>query len=67
MTVREQETLLRHEFRSGHERFERFHRHFFGFHGHEFHGEHFHGAGFYPYYGCPYGVYAPACNGRPGY
>ncbi len=25
--------------------------------------EHFHGTGFYPYpyYGCPYGVYAPPC------
>jgi len=38
-----------HEFRGGHERFE--------------HGrfEHFHGPGLYPYYGCPYGVYAPPC------
>jgi hypothetical protein len=33
--------------------------------GHQFHGghEHFPGRGFYPYpyYGCPYGVYAPPC------
>ncbi len=43
-----------HEFRGGHERFE--HRRF----------EHFHGPGFYPYYGCPYGVYAPPCYQHPG-
>jgi hypothetical protein len=46
-----------HEFRGGHE--------FHGGHEFERHDarfEHFHGFGYpYPYYGCPYGVYALPC------
>jgi hypothetical protein len=42
---------FRHEFRGGHERFERFHRHFFGY---GFYPYPYYPYPYYPYYGTPY-------------